>query len=193
MDNVLPLIAATVVLILIPGPNAALIVANSLRYGLRVGIVTAVGTTTGIALQLGFVMTGMVALVETAASALFWIKWLGVVYLLYLGIRTWREPVADLDDIKALSHRRVYGRAVILAIVNPKTLLFNAAFLPQFISSGSNVSAQLVFLTGVFLSVVVIGDALWALFASSARRWLNRYGQLRNKLTGGFLFGAEIE
>ena len=192
MENILALVAATAVLLLIPGPNAALIVANSLRYGLRVGIITALGTTAGLAIQLGFVMLGMAALVEGAASALLWIKWLGVVYLLYLGIKTWNEPVANLDDLQALSHGRVFGRGVLLALINPKTLLFNAAFLPQFVVSDSNVSMQFFFLTGIFLSVVIVGDAMWALFASSARGWLNRYGPLRHKLTGGFLLGAGL-
>jgi len=192
MENVLALIAATFVLILIPGPNAALIVANSLQYGLKVGIVTAFGTTVGIALQLGLVVIGLAALLETAASALLWVKWMGVVYLVYVGVRTWREPVANLGDVQALSRGRVFGRGVILAIINPKTLLFNAAFLPQFVGSASNAGAQLLMLTAVFLSVIVVGDAMWAVFASSARPWLSRYGQLRNKLTGGFLFGAGL-
>ena len=90
------LVAATVVLILIPGPNVALIVANSLKHGLRLGLVTAAGTTMGIAIQLLMVVAGMAALIDVAASALIWIKWIGVVYLLYLGIRTWNEPADDL-------------------------------------------------------------------------------------------------
>jgi len=192
MENVLALVAATFVLILIPGPNAALIVANSLQYGLRMGIITAFGTTVGIALQLGLVVIGLAALLETATSALVWIKWVGVVYLVYLGVRTWREPVANLRDVKALSRGRVFSRGVLLAVINPKTLLFNAAFLPQFVDSANNASAKLLLLTAVFLSVIVVGDAMWAVFASSARPWLDRYGQLRNKLTGGFLFGAGL-
>jgi threonine/homoserine/homoserine lactone efflux protein len=94
-DNVLALIAATAALVVLPGPNAALIVANSLSHGLRFGLVTVVGTTFGIALQLALVIAGMAAVIELAGSALVWIKWLGVLYLLYLGFTTWREGPRD--------------------------------------------------------------------------------------------------
>ena len=99
-ENILALIAATTVLILIPGPNAALIVATSLSHGLRFGIITVVGTTIGIMLQLIMVVGGVAAIVDTAASALTWIKWLGVAYLLFLGIRTWFESPGDLAQLQ---------------------------------------------------------------------------------------------
>jgi threonine/homoserine/homoserine lactone efflux protein len=192
MENIIALVAATVVLLLIPGPNVALIVANSLRYGLKTGLVTAFGTTLGLGLQLLFVVGGLAALVDAAASALTWIRWIGVAYLLYLGLRSWHETPDDLSRITAQSHARIYWRSVLLAAVNPKTFLFNAAFLPQFVVPGEEAAAQLLVLGAVFLSVIVVGDALWAVFASAARRWLGRFGRFRNKLTGGFLFGAGV-
>lgn len=192
MSNVLALIAATVVLILIPGPNVALIVANSLKHGFRLGFVTAAGTTAGIAVQLFLVVAGMAALIELAATALIWIKWAGVAYLVYLGIRTWNESAADLAQIGPQSVRRTFWRGFGLAVINPKTLLFNAAFLPQFVGDASRASAELFVLSVVFLSVIVVGDTLWALFAASARGWFRRFGSLRNKLTGGFLLGAGL-
>ena len=103
MVNSVALIVATSVLVLIPGPNVALIVANSLRHGLKIGLVTALGTTCGLAFQLFLVVVGMAALIELAATALEWIRWLGVAYLVYLGIRAWIEPVANLQDIRAQS------------------------------------------------------------------------------------------
>jgi threonine/homoserine/homoserine lactone efflux protein len=75
VENIVALIAATIVLILIPGPNVALIVANSLRHGMRIGIITSLGTTVGIAVQLLVVVVGMAALIELVADALTWIKW----------------------------------------------------------------------------------------------------------------------
>ena len=192
MENIVALIAATIVLILIPGPNVALIVANSLRHGLRFGLVTALGTTVGIAVQLFIVMAGFAALVERVAGALSVIKWLGVAYLVFLGIRAWREPAADLSGIKAQTSGNVFWHGVLLAIINPKTLLFNAAFLPQFISISSNPGGQLLLLTAVFLAIIICGDALWAVFAASARRGLSRYGHLRNRVTGGFLMAAGL-
>lgn len=192
MENIIALIAATIVLILIPGPNVALIVANSLRHGMRIGIVTSLGTTVGIALQLLIVVLGLAALIGVVADALTWIKWIGVIYLVYVGIRNWNEPAADLSDIKALSDTRAFWRGVILAVINPKTLLFNAAFLPQFVGDTSNASGELLLLAGVFMTVIVTGDALWAVFAATARGWLGRFGRFHNKISGGFLLGAGL-
>jgi threonine/homoserine/homoserine lactone efflux protein len=192
VENIVALIAATIVLILIPGPNVALIVANSLRHGMRIGVITSLGTTVGIAVQLLVVVVGMAALIELVADALTWIKWLGVVYLLWTGFRTWNEPAANLSDIKAQSQTRAFWSGVILAVINPKTLLFNAAFLPQFVGNTTNASGQLLLLAGVFMAVIVIGDALWAIFAATARRWLRRTGHLHNRISGSFLMTAGI-
>ena len=97
MNSLLPLIIATTVLVMIPGPNVALIVANSLKSGFRMGVHTVLGTTVGVGLQLALVVLGLAAIVEVAAQALLWIKWAGVAYLVFLGIRTWREPAGDLS------------------------------------------------------------------------------------------------
>ncbi len=192
MDNIIALVAATIVLILIPGPNVALIVANSLRHGMRIGIITSLGTTMGVALQLIIVVLGLAVLIELVADALSWIKWIGVAYLLIIGLRAWNKPSPDLSDIKAQSETRAFWHGVILAVINPKTLLFNAAFLPQFVGDTPNASGRLLLLAGVFMAVIIIGDALWAVFAAAARRWLARVGHLHNRISGGFLIGAGL-
>ena len=188
MANLLALSAATAVLVMIPGPNVALIVANSLRYGLRMGTVTVLGTTLGVALQLIAVVVGVAAVVELAAEALSWIRWAGVAYLVWLGIRTWREPADNLADVVAAPV--VFWRGCLVAALNPKTLLFNAAFLPQFVTTGA--MSELVVVAGVFLMVLFAGDLLWATFANSARHLLTKYSQARNRITGGFLVAAGI-
>ncbi len=192
MENIIALIAATIMLILIPGPNVALIVANSLRHGMRIGIITSLGTTLGIAVQLLIVILGMAALIESIADALTWIRWIGVIYLLAVGLRTWNEPSPDLSDIKAQSRTRAFWRGVVLAVINPKTLLFNAAFLPQFVGNTTDAGGQLLLLAGVFMTVIIIGDALWAVFAAAARTWLGPAGHLHNRISGGFLVGAGV-
>ena len=180
------------VLILIPGPNVALIVANSLKHGFRLGYITALGTTAGIALQLLLVVAGMAAVIDAAATALTWIKWAGVAYLIYLGIRTWNTPADDLSQIGPMSARGTFWRGFGFAVINPKTLLFNAAFLPQFVGDARSASGDLMVVSAVFLAVIIVGDTLWALFAASARRWLRRWSALRNRVTGGFLLGAGL-
>lgn len=190
MVNLFALIAATTILVMIPGPNVALIVANSLRYGLRMGTITVLGTTFGVGLQLVAVVLGMAVIIELIAEALTWIRWAGVAYLIWLGIRIWSEPADDLSKIGAAP--AVFWRGCLVAAANPKTLLFNAAFLPQFVGSGDSAVGQLALVASVFLTVLLAGDMLWALFAGSARRLLARHSKIRNRFTGAFLVAAGI-
>lgn len=192
IDNILALIAATAVLIMIPGPNVALIVANSLQHGYRHGFVTVLGTTLGIGLQLAIVVAGFAVLVEMAATAITWIRWLGVAYLVYLGFLTWNEPPSDLTEIPPDTQKRAFLRGLLVAVINPKTLLFNAAFLPQFLGQSMQGTTQLAILSAVFLLTILVGDSLWVAFAGSARKWFGKFHRLRNKVTGSFLLGAGI-
>lgn len=188
--SLLTLVAATAVLVAIPGPNVALIVANTLRYGFRSGAATVLGTTAGVGLQLALVVFGLAALVAAVAEALTWIRWAGVVYLVYLGIHTWREAPDDLSRVKAMP--AMFWRGFLLAVLNPKTMLFNAAFIPQFIAGDAGTIFELGLVAAVFLSVLLVGDLLWAAFATSARPMLVRYAAARNRFAGAFLVTAGV-
>ena len=192
MENIVALVLATVVLVAIPGPNVAIIVAKSIQQGFRAGITATLGTTTGVAAQLLLTVFGVAVIIESAASALVVIKWIGVVYLVWLGIRTWKThgPEASVKD--PLSSRANFSHGFIVAVLNPKILLFNAAFLPQFVSAEGSAGRQMLVLSCVYLVVVLAGDALWALFAASARPLLGKYSRFSQRLTGGFLVGAGI-
>lgn len=188
------LAGATVLLVAVPGPNVALIVANTIAHGLRFGIVTVLGTTLGIALQLVVVGLGLAALLEFAASAFVWLKWAGVAYLIALGIAAWRRGVEDLEvgvsPDRAL--RSVFWQGLLLATINPKTLLFNAAFLPQFVSAQAGASASILLPALLYLGVILAGDLVWAVSARSARPALLKLGRLRHRLTGCLLFGSGL-
>ena len=131
---------------------------------------------------------GLAAVVEFAADTLAWIRWAGVVYLVWLGIRMWREPVAESQEVEAAP--AMFWRGCLLAVLNPKILLFNAAFVPQFVGDGS--TAQFALVATVFVGVLFVGDVLWALFANSARQLLRRNALWRNRITGIFLAAAGI-
>jgi threonine/homoserine/homoserine lactone efflux protein len=188
MEMLAALVVATAILVMIPGPNVALIVANSVQYGPRSGVMTVLGTTAGVAMQLVAVVLGMAVVIEFAAELLDWIRWAGVAYLVWLGVRTWRTPASDLTEIKPTP--TIFLRACLLSAVNPKTLIFNAAFLPQFVDDGSTGGVLVV--GGVFLAVIFIGDLMWVAFADVARKRLSRYSHWRNRLTGAFLTAAGL-
>lgn len=194
MESLLTLAALTLILVLIPGPNVALIVANSLKHGTKFGLLTVAGTTLGVAFQLTLVVLGLSAVLAFAASVLVWLKWAGVAYLVFLGFKAWREPTVELNGITAQRGQSavLFWRGMVLAVINPKTLIFNAAFLPQFISVENAGSSQLLLVAGVFLVVLGLGDALWAVFAGFARAYLARFNRLTNRVSGGFLMAAGV-
>jgi len=187
-------ITATIVLMLIPGPNVSLIVANSIAYGTRYGLLTLAGTSAAIVLQLGLTVLGLTALLGALATWFAWLRWLGVVYLLWLGIRQWRAPSLDLTRTRPQprSVRAIALRGFLISLTNPKTLLFFGAFFPQFIAPERPIGPQLTLLCGSFLLVAVTLDSGWALAAGRARGVLAMRGKLRNRLSGGFLIGAGV-
>jgi threonine/homoserine/homoserine lactone efflux protein len=174
---------------MIPGPNVALIVANSLRFGVQRGAVTVLGTTAGVALQLSLVIGGLAVIIELAAQALAWIRWAGVAYLIYLGISTWCQPAPGLSGVVAAP--AVFWRGCLVAAVNPKTLLFNAAFLPQFVTADGG-AGSLAAVAAVYLVVVVAGDMIWAAAAGAAARLFDRLGDERTRISGACLIAAGL-
>jgi len=147
MELYLAFVAATVVLILVPGPNVALIVANSLAHGVRYGLVTVAGTSTTQGVQLIFVVFGFATVMAAMGAAFEWIRWIGVAYLVYLGIQSLRAPADPLDNLAAPRKpiKRMFAEAVLVSATNPKVLLFYGAFFPQFIDADGPIVKQLVF------------------------------------------------
>ena len=187
-------VAATTILLLIPGPNVALIVANSIASGTRYGLLTVAGTSSGVVVQLVLVALGMSATLGVLAHWFDWLRWIGVCYLLYLGIRQWRAPATDLTRTRAepRSVRAIALRAFLVSMTNPKTLLFYGAFFPQFITLRQPVAPQVGLLCATFLLLAVLVDSLWALAAGRARGVLALRGRLRNRLSGGLLISAGV-
>ena len=185
-------VAATAVLILIPGPSVAVIVANSVAHGPRYGLLTVAGTASAVVIQLILTVAGMTTFLTVMANWFEWLRWIGVAYLLYLGIRAWLAPAVDLTKAKAQprSARGIFMRGFLVALSNPKTLLFYGAFFPQFVSVGGDLMSQLMLLAVTFLVIEVSLDSCWAMLAARFSAVLAVNGKLRDRLTGGLLMGA---
>ncbi|MBV9785600.1 MAG: LysE family translocator [Acidisphaera sp.] len=188
----LAFLGATTVLMLIPGPNVALIVSNSVAYGTRYGLLTMAGTAAAMVPQLFLTALGMAAVLGGVAHLLAWVRWLGAAYLIFLGIRQWRVAPVDLSRItpQPRSVRAIWLRGFLVSCSNPKTLLFYGAFFPQFVAADRPLAPQMALLAAGFLATAVFWDSLWAMLAGRARRLLASRGRLRNRLTGGILIGA---
>jgi len=190
----LAFVAATVILILIPGPNVALIVANSIAHGPRYGLLTVAGTSSAMVIQLGLTILGMTTLLSSLASWFEALRWIGVAYLIYLGVRAWLAAGPDLTQVRAepRSVNAVYLRGFLVSLTNPKTLLFFGAFLPQFVAREGDLTQQLVLLALTFLVLATVLDSCWALLAARFRVVLSINGKLRNRVTGSLLIGAGV-
>jgi threonine/homoserine/homoserine lactone efflux protein len=187
-------VLATAVLMMIPGPNMSLIVANSVTYGTRYGLLTLAGSVAAIVVQLGLTALGLTAVLGTLATWFDWLRWAGVLYLLYLGIRQWRTAPVDLTRAapQPRSVRAVAFRGFIVSLTNPKTLLFYGAFFPQFIAPDRPLGRQVALLCVTYLVIAVVLDSGWAIAAGRARHLLAMRPRLRNRLSGGALIGAGI-
>jgi threonine/homoserine/homoserine lactone efflux protein len=194
LDLYLGFILASTILILIPGPNVSLIVANSVAYGTRYGLLTVVGTSSAIVVQLALTALGLTATLGMLAGWFEWIRWFGVAYLLYLGIRQWTTPPVDLTRTmpQPRSFRAIALRGFLISLTNPKTLLFYGAFFPQFLSPDAPLGPQVALLSLTFFVIAAGLDAGWALLAGRVRGVLAMRGKLRNRLSGGLLIGAGI-
>jgi threonine/homoserine/homoserine lactone efflux protein len=186
-------ILAVALLVMIPGPNVALIVGNSIGHGTRAGLLTVAGTSAAAALLIGLTALGMTAALDVLAAWFDWIRWIGVAYLVWLGVRAWRAEPQDLSRPPVVRGARSFlGRGFAVGMTNPKTILFYGAFLPQFIAADAPVGPQMLRLGIGFVVVATLGDSIWAALAGRARFLLARRGRLRNRLTGGLLIGAGL-
>jgi homoserine/homoserine lactone efflux protein len=185
-------VGATAILMLIPGPNVALIVANSLTFGARAGLMTVAGTSAAMVVQLAVASLGVTALLGALAQAFEILRWLGVAYLVWLGVRAWRASAKDLGGTRAVWPSKTFGRGFLVSLTNPKTLAFYGAFLPQFLDPSAGLGKQMTILSVTFVSTALVIDSGWALLAGRARGLVARFGRLRNRLTGAVLVGAAV-
>jgi len=192
MELYFAFVAATIVLILVPGPNVALIVANAVTHGTRYGLVTVAGTSATQAIQLLFVVFGFATVMAAIGAAFEWIRWVGVAYLVLLGIQALRAPAENLDRPAPprKSLRLIFSEGILVSATNPKVLLFYGAFFPQFIDSERPVFAQLILLAITFWIIAALLDCGWALAAGRLRPLIFGVGRWRNRITGGVLLTA---
>jgi threonine/homoserine/homoserine lactone efflux protein len=183
-------VVASALLVATPGPNVALIVGTSLTHGLRTGLTAVAGVNVGVVIQLAVVALGLSWVVDLFARHFDVIRFAGAAYLLFLGISTlWKARKPSTPQ--PLSPERAFARGFAVAFANPKTLIFQAAFLPQFLSTGAEHSAQLWLLAATFGFIAAVGDVIWALCAARLRAAMSdRVQLLADRISGGILIGG---
>jgi threonine/homoserine/homoserine lactone efflux protein len=161
---------ASLALLLMPGPAVLYILARSVNQGRQAGLASVLGIETANFCHAAAAALGLSAILLSSALAFNVVKYLGAIYLVYLGIRKLLEREEDhsQDIIYTQNLWRVYSQGVIVNLLNPKVALFFFAFLPQFVDlSGGNPTTQILALGALFVGMAVITDSCYALLGSS--------------------------
>lgn len=181
-------LAAITLLMITPGPDMMFVLANAARYGIRAGLVAAIGVAVGEAIHVLAVVLGLATVIATSPVLFTAIKWGGAAYLVLLGLLALRrspQPGTDLARPANAELRRAFGRGLMTNLLNPKMILFSVAFLPQFVdASAGNITAQLVILGALFLLVQLTVDIGLGILAGrlsgrvSTDRWSRRISRI---------------
>jgi threonine/homoserine/homoserine lactone efflux protein len=189
LDQLLVFSLAAAVVIAIPGPSVIFLVSRALSSGQRVAVLSVLGNALGEYLQVLAVAFGIGTLVEDSVFAFTALKLVGGAYLVYLGVRTFRQRKSLASAIGAVaaprSGRRSFAEALTVGATNPKTIVFLAAMLPQFVSrSAGSIPPQIMLLGAIFAGIAVLSDSVWVLLAARFRSWFGRSPR-RLELIGG--------
>jgi threonine/homoserine/homoserine lactone efflux protein len=187
--NLLAFTATAFVVIVIPGPSVLFVVGRALAGGRRVAVFSVLGNATGEYIQVIAIAFGIGALIAQSVAVFTVLKLVGGCYLLYLGAKTFRERKSLAEALSVPAHapsdRVSFAQGFTVGVTNPKTVVFLAAILPQFVSrSAGNVPGQILLLGLVFACIAVASDSLWALAAGGLRSWFVRSPR-RFELVGG--------
>jgi len=170
-DAHLPMfVAASVAVLLAPGPAVLYVVARSLNQGRKAGVVSVLGLETGTLVHLAAASLGISALMLSSAFAFGAIKYLGAAYLVYVGVRKSleRDPVGENTGHRSEGLGRVFGQGMLVEVLNPGTALFFLAFLPQFVDPArGQVPLQTLLLGLVFIGLAMLIEGGYALLAGS--------------------------
>lgn len=168
-------VLASVGLILVPGPNVLVIVSTSAAHGRTRGLQTVAGTATAMSIQLIIAALGTAWLIRLLADGLYILKWTGVVYLVYLGLLHIKQAYRPQRTTVTLTASNSFARGFLVSLTNPKTILFFAAFLPQFVASGDGYFQQICLLSVIFLLLATLFDSCYALLAARLQPKLDRH------------------
>jgi len=174
-----------------PGPNVLVIVSTSLLAGKARGLQTVVGTSLAMLIQLAVAAIGTTWFLSLLSEGLFWLKWLGVTYLVFLGINSlyyfFRKSHA-----KPPSALGSFQRGFWVSLTNPKTILFFSAFLPQFVTDSALYFQQIVFLSLSFLVLAILIDCGYAMLTAKTRWLLAKHdlNRIQNGASGALYIAA---
>lgn len=185
-------------LIISPGPDMIYVITRGMAHGRRAGILSAIGVVCGILVHTTAAAFGLTLLLQTSALAFLFVKFIGAAYLMYLGIKAWKDKSTFTLQTSAplAKSGTLFWQGVLSNVLNPKIAIFFLAFLPQFVDKGSpSVAWQMVFL-GLTFAAFGLGFLLVVgYFSGTIGSWLTdrpKFSRFLQRLAGGILVGLGI-
>ena len=194
LESYIAFCAAAAALALVPGPTVTVIIANSLRYGTRSGLMNVAGTQAGFLIWLGIAALGLTAAIDMMGMWFDALRYAGAAYLAWMAIKLFRSKgdLAIAVD-RARPHGSFFLQGFIVIISNPKMLVLFGAMIPPFITPDYAPMQQILFLGLTFMAIALVGDTLYAMMAGKAGSWLSRSRIRALEIASGcFLLGGGI-
>ena len=171
--NFVLFLAAALIVAITPGPGIFYIVARTLAGGRTEGLASSVGLGLGGLVHVFGGAIGLSALIMASADAFTVLKFAGALYLIWLGLKTWREArTVDPSEVQITGARRAFRDGIIVEVLNPKTAAFFLAFIPQFVDPSADVAAQFVVLGLISVALNTSADLVVTYWAAKARAGL---------------------
>jgi threonine/homoserine/homoserine lactone efflux protein len=193
IETWLAFLAATVVMLAIPGPTILLVIGQTLGGGTRAALPLVAGVALGDLTAMTLSLAGLGALLAASATLFTVLKFAGAAYLVWLGIRMWRAPVGDAAAAP-VGARRAFRDAYVVTALNPKGIAFFVAFVPLFVDAGAPFLPQAIVLVVSFVTLAALNAAIYALLAARLSGAVARPAVRRafNRAGGTLLVGAGI-
>ena len=191
-------VAATVVLLIIPGPTIVLVLTYALTQGRRVAIASAAGVALGNFIAMTTSLVGLGAIVLASATAFSALKWVGAIYLVWMGIGMIRSAggatLGKIEEAPQLSAGAVFRNACVVTALNPKGIVFFIAFVPQFIRQDAALAPQFAILIATFVGLAAVNVMIYALLADRLRTTIRKPAVLgwMTRIGGGVLIGMGV-
>ena len=181
-------IIASFLVVIIPGPTVSLIIANSLKSGVRAGLLNILGTQIGVLILIFLLALGFEFISLFVDQIIKILRIFGAIYLIILGIFAFKSKINVKNDQAEKYDKRFILQGFIVILTNPKIFLFLGSFLPQFISLDYSVSSQIIYFGLLFILVATIFDSCYALIFGKFRNLIaNKYLKILNFIGGSIL------
>ncbi|WP_037084512.1 LysE family translocator [Neorhizobium vignae] len=200
LEHWLAFVAASSVLLAIPGPTILLVISYALSHGRKVASATVAGVALGDFTAMTASMLGLGALLATSAALFTVLKWVGAAYLIYLGIKLWRAPVSERAaevseaEVASVKPLKIFLHTYVVTALNPKSIVFFVAFLPQFLDLSQPLFFQMAVFEVTFLVLATLNATLYGVLASMARNTIRKpkVQRIVNRTGGSLMIGAGL-